>query len=50
MLPCNTAPVRACGPCFHPSTLAMQSSILSMVVYAVSNTAAVITDDTEPRQ
>lgn len=49
MLPCNTAPVRACGPCFYPSTLAMQSSILSMVVYAVSTTAAAVADDTEPQ-
>ncbi|MEZ5628726.1 hypothetical protein [Denitromonas sp.] len=49
MLPCNTTPVRACGPRFHHPTLAMSSSILSMVVRAVSNTAAAIADDTEPQ-
>ena len=50
MPPCNTAPVRACGPRFHHPTLAMSSSILSMVVLAVSNTAAAIADETESQQ
>lgn len=49
MLPCNTAPVLAAGCTLAIFALAMSSSILSMVVRAVSNTAAAIADDTEPQ-
>ena len=50
MLPCYTAPVHACGPRFGHPTQAMSSSIRSMAVRAVSNTAAVTADDTESQQ
>lgn len=49
MLPYNTAPIRACGPRFRHLTQAMSSSILSPTVRTVSNTAAAVADDTEPR-